>query len=102
MDRSHGQLGSELKSSPDFYTTSGFRDLALHVSERCLSIPEIANFLDEAGLAFRGFQPDLFFDLLQQQYQGESRPGSLERWAELELAIPMLFAGMYKFWCQKT
>jgi SAM-dependent methyltransferase len=102
MDRSHGQLGSELKSSPDFYTTSGFRDLALHVSERCLSIPEIASFLDEAGLAFRGFQPDLFFDLLQQHYQNESRPGSLERWAELEGAIPMLFAGMYKFWCQKT
>ena len=101
MARPDGQPGSELKRSPDFYSASGFRDLVLHVSERCLSLPEISGFLEEAGLVFRGFQPPLFFDLLRKQHPNETWPGALTRWAELEAAIPMLFSGMYKFWCAK-
>jgi ubiquinone/menaquinone biosynthesis C-methylase UbiE len=76
MARPDGQLGSELKSSPDFYTTSGFRDLVLHVNERCLSIPEIAGFLEEMRLVFRGFQPPLFFDLLRRNHPNEPWPGN--------------------------
>jgi SAM-dependent methyltransferase len=102
MARPDGVLGSELKGSSDFYTASGFRDLILHVSERCLSIPEIAGFLEESQLVFRGFQPALFFDLLRQHHPRELWPGTLARWAELELAIPVLFQGMYKFWCEKA
>ena len=102
MARPDGQPGSELKGSPDFYSTSGFRDLALHVSETCLSIPEIAGFLEELRLVFRGFQPVLFFDLLRKHHPRELWPGTLAHWAELELAIPVLFAGMYKFWCEKV
>jgi SAM-dependent methyltransferase len=102
MARPDGQPGSELKGSSDFYTTSGFRDLALHVSERGLSIPEIAGFLEESQLVFRGFQPVQFFDLLRTHHPQEQWPGTLTRWAELELAIPILFAGMYKFWCEKA
>ena len=102
MARPDGQLGAELKGSPDFYTASGFRDLTLHVSERCLSIPEIAGFLEESRLVFRGFQPALFFDLLRKHHPRELWPGTLAHWAELELAIPVLFTGMYKFWCEKA
>jgi hypothetical protein len=101
MTRPDGQPGTELKGSPDFYSTSGFRDLALHVSETCLSIPEIAGFLEESRLVFRGFQPVVFFDLLREHHPRELWPGTLTRWAELELAMPILFAGMYKFWCEK-
>jgi hypothetical protein len=90
------------KRGPDFYTASGFRDLALHVSERCLSLPEIAGFLDKSQLVFRGFQPVLFFDLLRKHYPRELWPGTLARWAELEQENPIMFAGMYKFWCEKT
>ncbi len=102
MGRADDRLVNDLKSSPDFYSASGFRDLLLHVSERSLSIPEIMTFLAEAGLVFRGFQPALFFDLLHHHYPNEPWPGSLERWAELECANPILFAGMYKFWCEKA
>jgi len=102
LTREDDQLGSELKGSSDFYTASGFRDLVLHVSERCLSIPEIESFLEEAHLLFRGFQPVLLFDLLRTHFPGQAWPGKLAHWAELERAFPVLFAGMYKFWCEKT
>lgn len=101
MGRPAGQLGSDLKTCPDFYSASGFRDLALHVSEQCFSLPEIQSFLVQAGLVFRGFHPALFFDLLHGYCPGESWPGSLDRWAELESANPGLFVGMYTFWCEK-
>lgn len=102
MARPDGEPGSELKSTPDFYTGSGFRDLVLHVSERCLSIREIESFLEDNGLAFRGFQPSLLFDFLRQRFAEERWPGSLQRWAELEDAIPDLFASMYRFWCENA
>lgn len=102
MARPDGEPGSELKSTPDFYTASGFRDLVLHVSERCLSIPEIESFLADNGLVFRGFQPSLLFDFLRQHSADVAWPGSLLRWAELEEALPNLFASMYRFWCEKA
>jgi hypothetical protein len=44
----------------------------------------------------------MFFDLLRRNYPNEHWPGSLAHWAELEREIPILFAGMYKFWCEKA
>jgi hypothetical protein len=99
LTRPDGGPGSELKSDPDFYTASGFRDLALQADEGSVSIPQIAAFLDAEGLVFRGFQPGIFFDLLRQQYLDATWPGSLDRWAELENTAPQLFAGTYRFWC---
>jgi hypothetical protein len=102
MARPEGQLGSDLRTTPDFYSASGFRDLVLHVSESCLSLPQIRSFLAEAGLVFRGFLPPALFELLRRQYPGEPWPGSLQRWDEFERANPVLFAAMYKFWCEKA
>jgi hypothetical protein len=83
LTRPTSEPGSELKVSPDFYTTSGFRDLVLHVSEKCLTIAEIAAHLEELKLVFRGFQPALFFDLLRRNYPHELWPGSLAHWADV-------------------
>jgi SAM-dependent methyltransferase len=102
LNRPRGQPGSELVGSPDFYSKSGFRDLVLHVSERCFTLPDIQGFLGEAALTFRGFMPPVFFDLLRQHSPEAVWPGTLESWAELERAMPFLFAGMYKFWCEKA
>ena len=102
MDRAPGAAGSELKSSLDFYSTSGFRDLVLNVSERCHSIPELAGFLKDAGLAFRGFWPSFYFNLLRERHPQETWPGSLEGWAELEQAFPILFTRMYTLWCERA
>jgi SAM-dependent methyltransferase len=100
LKRENGVLGSELRISRDFYAASNFRDLALHVSERCLTLPEVARFLTESGLSFRGFQIDRgVFRQLQERFPGEAWPGSLERWAAFEADNPHTFNGMYNFWC---
>ena len=65
-------LGTELRKSLDFYSASGFRDYVLHVSEQCLTLPEIADFLRQNGLRFRGF-----FDVPSVRCKGpiRTRPG---------------------------
>ena len=101
LNRQDGELGSELKASVDFYSTSGFRDLTLNVSERCHTLAEISEFLADAGLRFRGFFPSQLFQLLRQRHPWEPWPGSLKRWGRLERALPALFTQMYVFWCDR-
>lgn len=103
MDRPDGELGSELKTSRDFYAASNFRDLTLHVSERCLTLPEIERFLDDNELEFRGFHLDRqVFRLLQESFPEEVWPGRLTSWAEFEEANPHTFNAMYNFWCVRS
>jgi SAM-dependent methyltransferase len=98
-----GTLGGDLKMSRDFYTASNFRDLALHVSEHPLTLPEIGQFLAGHGLAFRGFQLERgVFARLREAFPGEAWPGSLERWAQFEEANPHTFSGMYNLWCARA
>jgi SAM-dependent methyltransferase len=101
LDRHDGELGSELKASADFYSMSGFRDLTLNVSERCHTLPEISEFLADAGLRFRGFFPPDLFHLLHQRNPSTHWPGSLKRWGRLERSLPTLFIQMYVFWCDR-
>jgi SAM-dependent methyltransferase len=102
LDRPAAPPGSDLRISRDFYTTSNFRDLALHVSEHPLTIPEIARFLGDSSLSFRGFQLDGgVFARFRETFPGEVWPGSLARWAEFEDANPHTFNGMYNFWCTR-
>jgi SAM-dependent methyltransferase len=100
MQRPDDAVGGELKISRDFYTKSNFRDLALHVSERPVTLAEIARFLEEESLTFKGFQlrPEIF-SLFQERFPKEVWPGRLERWAEFEEEHPRLFDGMYLLWC---
>lgn len=100
LDRPAEAAGGDLTMSRDFYTASNFRDLALHVSEHPLTLPEIAAFLDASGLAFRGFQLEPgTFQRFRAGFPGESWPGSLGAWAQFEEAHPHTFAGMYILWC---
>jgi hypothetical protein len=89
--------------SRDFYAASNFRDLALHVRERPVTLAEIGQFLHDNGLAFRGFQlaPGTF-DRFRERFPDATWPGSLERWAEFEAANPHTFNGMYNFWCKRS
>ncbi|MFM9848947.1 MAG: methyltransferase domain-containing protein [Hyphomicrobiaceae bacterium] len=93
-----GAPGSELLKSLDFYSASGFRDYVAHVSEQCVTLPQIADFLQENGLRFRGFF-DVPFSMLQRSYPNAVRPGSLDQWAAYEADQPSLFSSMYQFWC---
>jgi SAM-dependent methyltransferase len=102
LERPAGAPGGDLKMSRDFYTASNFRDLALHVSEQPLTLPEIARFLAEHGLGFRGFQLERgVFGRFRERFPGAPWPGTLEQWAELEEAHPHMFNGMYNFWCKR-
>jgi SAM-dependent methyltransferase len=102
LDRPSCPPDSDLRLSRDFYTTSNFRDLALHVSEHHLTLAEIGQFLGDHGLSFRGFQLEAgVFAHFRETFPGEVWPGSLERWAEFEEANPHTFHGMYNFWCAR-
>jgi 2-polyprenyl-3-methyl-5-hydroxy-6-metoxy-1,4-benzoquinol methylase len=103
LDRPPEQLGGQLKLGPDFYSTSEFRDLAVHVRERCIRLAEIRSFLADNSLAFRGFWIDpAHLDRFHRQFPAEPWPGRLEAWEEFEAANPHTFAAMYNFWCERT
>jgi SAM-dependent methyltransferase len=103
LDRPPEQLGGQLKLGPDFYSASEFRDLAVHVSERCLTLSEIRSFLKDNQLAFRGFWIDpAHLDHFHRQFPAEPWPGRLEAWEEFEAANPHTFAAMYNFWCERA
>jgi SAM-dependent methyltransferase/tetratricopeptide (TPR) repeat protein len=103
MTRPEGELGASLKLGLDFYSISEFRDLACHVSERCVTLREVKEFLDLNSLVFRGFRfhgPEL--DQFHEHYPDEPWPGRLDLWEEFEQANPQTFAAMYLLWCERA
>ena len=102
MGRGSGDDGFALTESPDFFTKSGFRDLALHVSERHCAIPEIRDFMAAQGLDFHGFSlPDETLRAYADAFPDDEPPGALENWWTFEQAHPQTFYGMYLFWCRR-
>ena len=82
----------------DFYSTSGARDLLMHVQERSYTLPQIAADLDTLGLRFLGFQLPA---PVQARFLA-AHPGGwldLAAWDAFEQAHPDTFAAMYQFWC---
>ena len=100
LQRGPEAAGASFLGSRDTFTTSGFRDFFLHVSEKTTTLAEIQAFLAANGLVFRGFVTAPF-GALQWRFPGEVWPGRLERWAELEAERPKLFIGMYQFWVSR-
>jgi SAM-dependent methyltransferase len=85
----------------DFWDARSFRDMLFHVCEHRLELTQIARFLEEEGLAFRGFQlPKESQAMFWQRFPIETWPGALENWARLENERPQLFENMYLFWCE--
>ncbi len=98
-----GEDAFALTKTIDFFTKSGFRDLALHVSERTCAIPEIGDFMTAQGLEFHGFSlPDDTLRAYADAFPGDGPPGTLEHWWAFEQANPRTFSGMYLFWCRCT
>lgn len=102
MDRAASDEGFALTQSPDFFTKSGFRDLALHVSEQQCTIPEIREFMAAQRLDFHGFSlPDETLKTYADAYPDDDPPGTLDNWEAFEQANPETFASMYLFWCRR-
>ena len=103
MQGEFGEDAFALTKTIDFFNKSGFRDLALHVSERTCAIPEIGDFMTAHGLEFHGFSlPDDALRAYADAFPGDGPPGTLEHWWAFEQANPRTFSGMYLFWCRCT
>ena len=86
----------------DFFSISGCRDLLFHVQEHCLTIPEIAAFLEETGLHFIGFDLDAsVLSAYWQRFPQDRAAIHLENWTAFEADHPDTFMEMYQFWVQK-
>jgi SAM-dependent methyltransferase/Flp pilus assembly protein TadD len=87
---------------PDFFSTSGCRDLLFHVQEHRLDIPQIKELLRANSLTFVGFELDA--GVLRDyaaQHPGDAPMTDLDGWDAFERQRPDTFAGMYQFWCQR-
>ncbi len=91
-----------IKSSPDFYTVSGVRDLLFHAQENRFTISKIKEYLDRLGLTFLGFEDQLVKENFKEIYTNKVDLYNLDMWEEYEKNNPRIFAGMYQFWCKKN
>jgi hypothetical protein len=92
-----------LRKSPDFFSLSACRDLLFHVQEHCLTLGEIAAFLEQNGLSFLGFETG--GDVLaayRKRFANDPAATNLAHWQDFEKDNPDIFAGMYQFWVQKA
>jgi SAM-dependent methyltransferase len=89
--------------SPDFYSTSGCRDLLFHVMEHRFTIPRIKTFLDEQKLSFLGFNADPeIAEQFQTRFPGDAALTDLDKWQAFEADNPLAFRRMYVFMVRKN
>jgi SAM-dependent methyltransferase len=85
MGRASDNDGFELTKSPDFFTKSSFRDLALHVSEQHCTIPEIGDFMAAQGLEFHGFSlSEETLRAYEAAFPDDKPSGALDNWWTFE------------------
>jgi SAM-dependent methyltransferase len=97
-----GRPGKSITQQGDFYSTSGCRDLVLHVQEHQFELPEIAAFIAAERLRFLGFDLDRrVLHAFAAAHPDDPAMVDLDAWHRFECANPGIFAGMYQFWIQK-
>ena len=90
-----------IKFSPDFYSTSGVRDLLFHIQEHKFNFRILKRYLEKLDLDFLGFEDKLVIEKFQKVYRNKKDLYNLNKWEDYENKHPRIFAGMYQFWCQK-
>ncbi len=98
---SNNNQWKNIKSSPDFYSVSGVRDLLFHVQEHQFTISKIKRYLKKLELAFLGFEDKLVKEMFNKIYNNKLDLYDLDKWENFENNNPRIFAGMYQFWCKK-
>ena len=90
-----------LRTSDDFYSLSGCRDLVLHVQGRAYDPSGLADLLAGAGLTLIGFDaPEEAMTRFHERHGAAANPLDLRLWDAVEADHPGLFAGMYHLWAQ--
>ena len=90
-----------IKYSPDFYSTSGVRDLLFHVQEHRFTIKKIRSCLNKLGLVFIGFEDTYVLNRFRKKHDQTNDIYNLDKWDEFERNNSRIFSGMYQFWCKK-
>ncbi len=91
-----------LSKFPDFYSTSGFRDLIFNKIEHTFNPIEIENIILKQNLKFLGF--DIFTYYMQRFkvfYPSYNSELNLKYWNDFEINFPKTFTSMYNFWVSK-
>ena len=90
-----------VKYSPDFYSTSGVRDLLFHIQEHRFTIKKIRSHMNKLGLVFLGFEDTNVLDRFRETYNQTNDLYNLDKWEDFEKNNSRIFSGMYQFWCKK-
>ena len=91
----------KLTNNYDFYTSSSFRDLILHVKEHRFTLPKISKLLQKYNLHFLGFTNASIKKDYSILYKDDKKHISLKNWDEFEKKYPDIFQNMYQFWVKK-
>lgn len=94
-----GHPARDCAELPDFFYSSGCRDLLFHVREHRFTGAALTAALAELGLTFRGFEIDSDVRARHRTLFGAA--SGLAGWAAYERLYPLTFLGMYQFWCQR-
>jgi hypothetical protein len=85
----------------DFYSQSGFRDLAMHVQEHRFTIPRLAAALDALDLRFLGFQVSRkVWERFRARFSSPGAGRDLACWDQFEAEHRDTFILMYHLWCR--
>jgi SAM-dependent methyltransferase len=100
LDLPTGHPARQAAESDDFFSSSGCRDLLLHVQEHDFTPLRIADCLAELGLRFTGFDcPPPVRTKFLALAGGPAALNDLAAWDRFEAAHPQTFRGMYFFSC---
>ena len=89
--------------SRDFFSLSGVHDLLLHRHEDPFDIPRIHRALNQLGLRLLCFvlpTPDAIARY-NKQFPDDPLHRDVKSWLQFEKSEPLIFSGMYEFWCRK-
>jgi SAM-dependent methyltransferase len=87
----------------DFFSLSGVHDLLLHRHEDPFDIPRIMRALNRLGLRLLCFllpTPDAVARY-NKQFPNDPLHRDAKSWLQFEKSEPLIFSGMYGFWCRK-
>ena len=90
-----------LAASPDFFSTSGCRDLLFHVYEQPVTLPEVADFLAEEALELIGVEVPASIQAAFDASAGRDSQRDLRQWDVFEAENPRCFAGMLNLWVRR-
>lgn len=89
--------------SRDFFSLSGVHDQLLHRHEDPFDIPRISQALNQLGLRLLCFvlpTPDATARY-NKQFPDDLLHRDVKSWLQFEKSEPLVFSGMYGFWCRK-